>query len=419
MIKFKNKEFSKYFFNTSWVMFDKVLRILSGLLLGAWVARYLGPDKLGALSYSQSYVFLFTAIASLGLDNIIIRELVNKKYPASIILGTSILLRMASSVVIILIIYSSLQFQILSDDVKIMIMIISCSVFIQSFNIIDLYFQSIVKSKIISIISMISLIISIIIKVYFIITNKGVLYFSFMFLLEASVTSILMVVFYCRRARTPARWGFNYVFAKKILSESWPLILSSVSIALAMRLDQVMIMKFLGAGDVGLYSVGVKLAESMTFIPSAILASVFPKIIEKKFSVNIDFHRKLFQYPLYLLILFSLLVTLLSPFIVKILFGDTYSDSSIVLAILTWSVPLSYIGGYINKLMVVENLTKFVLYRQVSLLLINIMLNILFIPRLGIIGAAISTLIADIIVNLFFHFIFSSTRKFKSLFKVF
>jgi len=72
----QHKGFMRYFRNTSWLMGERILRMGVGLFVGIWVARYLGPEQFGLLSYAQSFVFLFTAIATLGLDGIVVRELV-------------------------------------------------------------------------------------------------------------------------------------------------------------------------------------------------------------------------------------------------------------------------------------------------------------------------------------------------------
>ena len=78
--KFKSLQnhqgFMKYFKNTSWLFGEKILRMVVGLFVGIWVARYLGPEQFGLFSYSQSFVGLFIAIATLGLDGIVVRELV-------------------------------------------------------------------------------------------------------------------------------------------------------------------------------------------------------------------------------------------------------------------------------------------------------------------------------------------------------
>ena len=72
----KNEGFLKYFKNTSWLLFDKILRIITALFIGVWVGRYLGPEKFGIFSYVHSYIGIFTAIAALGLDSVIVHEIV-------------------------------------------------------------------------------------------------------------------------------------------------------------------------------------------------------------------------------------------------------------------------------------------------------------------------------------------------------
>ena len=69
--------FMKYFKNTSWLVVEKILRLVVGLFVGVWVARYLGPKQFGVFSYVQSFVALFTPIASFGLDSIIVTEKIN------------------------------------------------------------------------------------------------------------------------------------------------------------------------------------------------------------------------------------------------------------------------------------------------------------------------------------------------------
>lgn len=71
-----HRGFRRYFANTSWLFAEKILRMVVGLFVGVWVARYLGPERFGLLSYAQSFVGLFSAFATLGLDEIVVRELV-------------------------------------------------------------------------------------------------------------------------------------------------------------------------------------------------------------------------------------------------------------------------------------------------------------------------------------------------------
>jgi O-antigen/teichoic acid export membrane protein len=83
----------RYFANTSWLFGEKILRMIVGLFVGIWVARYLGPEQFGLLSYAQSFVGLFTAIATLGLDGIVVRELVKDPSRRDELIGTAFWLK--------------------------------------------------------------------------------------------------------------------------------------------------------------------------------------------------------------------------------------------------------------------------------------------------------------------------------------
>lgn len=103
----------KYAKNTSWLMGEKILRMFMGLFVGIWVARYLGPEQFGLLSYAQSFVFLFTAIATLGLDSIVVRELVRNGSQRDILLGTSFALKLAGSLFVLPFLWIAVQFTII------------------------------------------------------------------------------------------------------------------------------------------------------------------------------------------------------------------------------------------------------------------------------------------------------------------
>ena len=129
--------FRKYAANTSWLVAEKVFRMIVGLLVTIWVARYLGPSEFGLLSYAQSFALLFTALASLGLDSIVVRELVKSEYPTEDLLGTAFALKAVSGILVLPLIYGALQ---TTSDPSFLVMIVAFSIFFQSFNVIDFFF---------------------------------------------------------------------------------------------------------------------------------------------------------------------------------------------------------------------------------------------------------------------------------------
>ena len=97
----QNQGFMKYFKNTSWLFFERALRMVVGLFVGVWVARYLGPEQFGMLSYAQSLVLLFSTVATLGLDSIVVRELVRHPNKQNILLMTTFFLRLVAAILVI------------------------------------------------------------------------------------------------------------------------------------------------------------------------------------------------------------------------------------------------------------------------------------------------------------------------------
>ena len=143
----KHKGFIKYFKNTSWVLIEKIIRFTVGLFVGVWVARYLGPERFGLLSYAQSFVGLFTVIASLGLDGIVVRELVKNNNLNDEIIGTAFWLKLIAAFGVLLLLAIAINFTSNDTYTNILIFIIASATIFQSFNVVDFYFQSKVMSK--------------------------------------------------------------------------------------------------------------------------------------------------------------------------------------------------------------------------------------------------------------------------------
>ena len=134
--------FRKYFANTSWLLGERVLRMAISLFVGIYVARYLGPESFGFLSYALSFVLLFSSLASFGLDDILVRELVRRPEHRNKLLGTVFWLKVCGTGVMGIAITLVLQFK--AEDLQIywIIVIITFGYLFQAANVVDFYFQS-------------------------------------------------------------------------------------------------------------------------------------------------------------------------------------------------------------------------------------------------------------------------------------
>jgi len=412
----KNDEVKKYTANTVWVLLEKIIRMFTVLFVTAWVARYLKPDNFGYLNLAQSIVFIFTFLTTLGLDNVVVKNLVSCDKDSSKLLGTAFLLKLIGAIFVVGMLGGTLIWLDINADLKLMIIIISLSLIFQSFNVIDFFFQSKVLSKYVSYSNFVVLAISSLTKILLIAIDASVEYFAWVFVLDSLTLAIFLFYFYVKGEYKKITWDLDLSLAKKLLRESFPLILSSASVAIAMRLDQVMLYNYLSSTEVGYYSAGVKLAEAAVFIPVAIINSVYPKLVKLDYKKDLFTLQKILIAPTLMLCVISIIVTLLSGFISDAIFGTDYASTSKVLSILIWTLPFTYIGAFIGRLMLIEGFSKFIFYRQLMILILNVIFNIILIPILGVVGAAIATLSSDIIINIFFHYAFKKTRHYHKLF---
>jgi Polysaccharide biosynthesis protein. len=156
----------RYGSNTAWMFAEQILRMVAGFLVGVWVARYLGPEKFGLFSYALAFVAIFQGIAKLGLDGILVRDLVREPEKATVYLGTAFWLKLFGAVVTLLFIGLAIQFTGNDATANLYILIIASGLIFQSFEVIDFYFQSKVLAKFVSICKMVQLALSSLIKIF-------------------------------------------------------------------------------------------------------------------------------------------------------------------------------------------------------------------------------------------------------------
>ncbi|MES2878116.1 MAG: flippase [Pseudomonadota bacterium] len=405
--------FRRYFANTSWMFAEQILRMVAGLLVGIWVARYLGPTQFGVFSYAVAFTALFGSIAKLGLDSIVVRDLVRDPSQRDLYLGTAFWLKLIGSVAMLLVI--ALAVQLTSNDAttNLYIFIIASGTIFQSFEVVDFYFQSKVLSKFVSICKLTQLFVSSLLKIYLIFTGKELIWFVLVSLIDQIMLALSLYLAYCYQKIGVFYRYFDRAIAKRLLYDSWPLIISGLVIMIYMRIDQIMIKEMLGEKEVGLYSAATRISEVWYFIPMLLTNSLFPSIVNaKKLSQELYLARlqNLFTFLVWISILVALPMTFLSEILVNFLYGDAYKEASQVLVIHIWTGVFVALGTASGSWFLSENLQRYSFYRTGLGAIINIILNFILIPSYGIKGAAISTVVAQAMAALFFDIFTKKTR---------
>ncbi len=384
--------------NIGWLSAERLLRMVLSFFIGIYVIRYLGPENFGKLSYSTSFVFLFLAITKLGLDQIVVRNLVDQKDTISEILGTAFVLKLMGCIIAFIIITMSILPS--SDDVQIrqMTIIIAFSMIFTCFDILDLWFQSQVLSKSIAIVRSIQFVISSLAKLTFIWLELPLIAFAYIFIADTLIRAIGMSWVYIQdNKHHRVWWKIDKFIAIDLLKNSWPLILSGVMVTIYMSIDQVMLGNMSTSQEVGNYAAAVKFSEVWYFIPAVICSSVYPAVIQAKQKSKKEYYLKMQQLYDFLALLslsIAIVVSFSSNFLLSNLLGAEYSSAGKILTLHIWSGIFIFLGVARGNWLVIENKTKLSLVTQLFGAVTNICLNLLLIPQYGAIGAAIATLVS-------------------------
>ena len=372
-------------------MADKIFRMAVGLLVGAYVARYLGPERFGVLSYARSLVGLFIIVASLGLDGIVVRETATKNINTHELLGTAFILKNIGFVLMFVLISIAL---LLSHNNKLtnwLVCIITTSVLFHSFNVINSYFQANVISKYAVWASLLSMFSSSIIKVFLIFNGASLVWFAIASVIEAMVLTTGYLFFYFKKKHSPFKWRINLHVALSLVKESWVLLFSGYLIAVCMNLDKILIRAFHSEKDVGIYSAATTLSTIWYFLVVSFSSGIAPFLVSN--GDNRTQMRKLYSLLTLVAIIITLLMAFFSDIIVAKLYGSEYANSSPILRIHILSLVFVFSVSMRKKIFIMRKKIKFLLVYGIFTTSINIILNLILIPRYAGLGAAIAFVI--------------------------
>jgi O-antigen/teichoic acid export membrane protein len=396
--------FRRYFTNTSWLFAEQILRLVAGLFVGIWVARYLGPEQFGIFSYALAFASLFSGMAKLGLDGILVRELVNHPEQRDAYLGTAFWLRMIGSSLLMGITAIAVQFTNNDAVTKLYILIISAGLMLQGFEVIASYFQAIVQAKYVSICKLIQLVMSSLVKIYLVIAQAELLYFVSVSVFDAFALAIAYVIAYRRCHGHSYYRFFDENVARTFLKESWPLIFCSLAVMIYMRIDQVMVKEMLGERDAGYYAAAVRLSEVWLFVTVVITKSLYPAIVNAKRIDEILYYdrlKRLYRLLAAIAIIISTIVTLYSDDLIYYTYGTQFLSSELILKIYVWSTLFVFFNNAAWSWHISEGLQHIAAFRLSVGAILNICLNAFLIRLYGLQGAAFATVISYAFVGYF------------------
>lgn len=427
---FDQQAFEKYFKNTGWLMMARVGGLAIKVIITNFaLSNYLGPAQFGILNYPMAIVTFFMAIAALGLDGFVTRELLHDPEKKDVILGTSFWMRLIAGIAtlpLVWLVYIIINNHRHLDTPFSYVFIVAFVSIIQSVNIIDSFFQSKVQGKYIMCVQVAGNIVSALIKLVFIILKLSLIWFVYSLVFDALLIAAGYMLIYRQTNNHLSGWNYNGKVAAYLFKHSWPLAFSAVLVSIYMKIDQAMIGSYLDSKQLGIYSTVASLSESWYFIPVAIVTSVFPAIMHAKKTDPPRYKLRL-QNMYDIMVVISLSIAIIMSFGSSIIYHIVYKNpefwpGSKVLAVHVWAGIFVFLGSASGQYLIAEGYTKLSMLRTGVGAVVNIVLNIFFLPAYGILGAAYATLVAYFVAT-FLIVLIPKTREqgllmFKSLFLI-
>ncbi len=413
-----------------WVFVDRLFRLATGMFVSIWLARYLGPAQYGVLNYALVFPLLLSALAGLGINNLLFTEIPLSPAPAQTnrLVLTAVLLRLATGLLAFgLVMLANTVLHRNEPTLWLLISLSAAMLMLQGFDVIDVYFQSIRKVHYTLLPKVGAFLLATAARFWGLMHRADLSFFLLISLLELTAGSVavwLLYRQYQKRLLIPESvrgggfkvswWPVDTALAQRLLRLSWPLMLSEFFVFVYSRLDQIMLENMVGSAELGRYSAALRLSETWYFVGGALTAALYPAIIERRAT---DYPGYLRRYQSLLNTLVGLglglavVTTLLAGPLTELIYGSRYAGVDSILRVHIWTGLFVFIGVGTSHWFVAEGMQRFLMMRTLSGAVLNLILNLLLIPKYGALGASVATLLAQILVTYLTNGLFGRTRE--------
>jgi len=365
-----------------------------------YVIRYLGPKNYGILSFAIAFTAIFSVFTDIGLQQILIRDIARKKSRLKKYIENIAVLKMILSLITLAFIALTINLFKYPDETVWVVYIIALAVITNTFiHTIFSVFRAYEKMEF----EAIGLVLSSLLMLggALIAINHGLNVLGIamvQFIVSIIILGYALLIF-IRKYFIP-KFQFDLLFCKRIISESWAFGLNTVFVVIIYWIDTVMLSVFKDNEEVGWYSAAYKLVFLLQFIAFAYSGALFP-VMSKLFVTSKKEFRIVYEKSTKYLFIIAMPIgfgtTLLSKKIILLFFGKGYYPSILCLQILIWSLVIGFVTASINQLFITMNKQIISTWVLGICAVLNVILNMVLIPKYGIVGASIATTITGTI----------------------
>ena len=399
--------------NAKWIIVCKIAQSLLQFIVGMLSARYLGPSNYGLINYAASIAAFAMPLMKLGLDAILVYELVNSPEKEGEIMGTSLILNIISGIVCAIGVTSvAISMNLGETETIIVCALYNLSIVFAAFEMIQYWFQYKLKSKYSSVTMLVSYVVVSAYKVFLLATQKSVYWFAISHAIEFGIIGAILIIVYVKKSRE--RFTFSLDRAKSMLARSKHYIFASMMIVVIQNTDHIMLTMMQGKTENGFYSAAITCVSIFQFVYIAVVDSFRPMILSKKKENITEYQNnisRLYGITLYVAVVHCIAFFVLAEFIIYILYGNDYANAASVLRALVFYFVFSVMGLVRNVWILAEEQQKYLWVINLSGALLNIVLNAFMIPIWGAFGAALASLLTQCFANFILGFIIKPLRE--------
>lgn len=383
------------------------------LSLFSSIKRIYGLDVLGDWATLTNLSQLLLSIFLLGIDVVVVKRIVDKPEDAGKEIGSALVLQIAGLVFYTIIMSGSvlLFYAHMKFAYMFLIIIIAANLFSLFSKVIFFHYMALVESKFRAATILLSITLS---YVYLWMCIYFGWYVFYSYALYYVVQSIICFAIYFLCFQESTKWCISTDIVKLYFNLGLKLIISTVSVSLFTQCDVILLERLVGASDAGAFSAALRISAIWFMCGGLIANAFFPKIVQlQKIGNNSDyiFLKWICGVVSALAIYVSIIMTFLSPYILKLLYGDGMEEASIILSIHIWTGLFIFLGSFSSKWLYAKGWIALDIYKTVLAAVVNIVLNLLLIPRYGAIGAAIVSMLSYFIANFIFFYLVGKTKK--------
>lgn len=402
--------------SVAWLLGEKLLRLLGGLVVGIWFARYLGPHDLGVFNYALAWVTLFGAFAWLGLGEAVVRDLVRAPEKKDEILGTVFFLRICGSVVSVSV--CLIAFGVFKGDDPLLLALVAASssavLITEPFGTIAMWFQACTNARPVVLARNFPFFAMLAARCLLIYLEAPLVTFAWLLCVEAALTALGLAWVYRRDGGRVTTWRLDRRHLLRLLQEGLPIMLAALLASLYMRIDQIMLGDLGGYEAVGVYTAATRLSETWWMVPAVLAQALAPKLLFQAAGGPEESQRrlkKMFALMFWLALPIAVAMSFASTPLVIWLFGPRFEAAGMVLAVHAWTAIFVFVDAPASQFLVSRNLQRFLVAKSGIGLTVNVLLNFALIPQWGALGAATATVLAYGFSGFLGYWLFAETRQ--------